>query len=101
MNSSEENRAGGHRPETAYSICAGRCMLRSRGKFTGRTCQSGRKCRSTVSWMQRWMLRRAERHSAGAGDSHGMRKKKKKRSSQASWKTCCLGTPFPRSALFL
>jgi hypothetical protein len=28
-------------------------------------------------------------------------KKGKKRSSQASWKTCCLGTPFPRSALFL
>ena len=26
---------------------------------------------------------------------------RKKRSSQASWKTCCLGTPFPRSALFL
>jgi len=25
----------------------------------------------------------------------------KKRSSQASWRTCRLGTPFPRSALFL
>src|SRR5271156_4964727 len=48
--------------------------------------------------MDVWEGRRAQGRK---GDSRCDAKNRKKRSSQASWKTCCLGTPFPRSALFL
>jgi len=40
MNSSGERRVSGLRPETAYSICAGSCVLSQRARLTGRKCWS-------------------------------------------------------------
>jgi len=55
------------------------------------------------SWIRRWVWQRNERETSGPvfRDESRKRENRKKRSSRASWKTCCLGTPFPRSALFL
>jgi hypothetical protein len=50
--------------------------------------------------MQEWTLEGAERHISERLRLHRSATRKK-RSSQASCKTCGLGTPFPRSALFL
>jgi len=51
--------------------------------------------------MHRWTLGGGKKGRSADPFFAMSREKEKKRSSQASWKTCCLGTPFPRSALFL
>src|ERR1039458_5191776 len=103
-------RSPGH-PGTAYSIQAWTRILGSMAailfpegrqrrtipRFSGADTRIKSGISAFDAPMHGWTWGRAERGEAEL-DS---RKTEKKRSSQASWKTCRLGTPFPRSALFL